>query len=105
MMANSGVVAGLCRIKVRAPESTFELTIPTDVPFTDLLSTIVGYAGSELSEQGLQHGGWILQRLGEEALDGEATADILKLHDGDTLFLRPRRAELPPIHLGASLLW
>ncbi|HEX3783779.1 MAG TPA: type VII secretion integral membrane protein EccD [Pseudonocardiaceae bacterium] len=97
-MVNSGMLAGLCRIKVRAPESTFELTIPTDVPFFDLVPTIVSYAGSDLSEQGLQHGGWILQRLGDDALDGEATADSLKLHDGDTLYLRPRRAELPPIH-------
>jgi type VII secretion integral membrane protein EccD len=97
-MVNSGMLAGLCRINVRAPESTFELTIPTDVPFFDLLPTIVNYAGSELAEQGLQHGGWILQRIGEEALDGEGTADSLKLHDGDILYLRPRRAELPPIH-------
>ncbi|WP_333769024.1 type VII secretion integral membrane protein EccD [Streptomyces sp. IBSBF 2435] len=97
-MANSSVVGGLCRLVVRAPSTGFELAVPTDVPVIDLLPTIVGYAGTDLDEAGLEHAGWVLQRLGGAALDDEGTADSLGLHDGDVLYLRPRRAEMPPIH-------
>jgi type VII secretion integral membrane protein EccD len=89
---------GLCRLVIRAPESAFELTVPTDVRIADLLPTVVGYAGPELDEAGLVHGGWVLQRLGGDALDGESTADTLELHHGDVLYLRPRNDELPPVH-------
>jgi type VII secretion integral membrane protein EccD len=88
----------LCRVVIRAPESTFELTVPTDIQIVDLLPTVVSYAGTDLDESGLEHGGWILQRLGDEPLDGEGTADGLGLHHGDVLYLRPRAAELPPIN-------
>lgn len=59
---------------------------------------MLSYAGGELAEQGLDHGGWVLQRLGDEPLDEEQSADALELRDGDTLYLRPRRAALPPVH-------
>lgn len=97
-MAASGTANGLCRLVIRAPESAFELTVPTDVPIADLLPTVVGYAGSGMDEAGLAHGGWILQRLGGAALDEESTADTLELHHGDVLYLRPRHDGLPPVH-------
>lgn len=97
-VTNSATVSGLCRVSVRAPESGFDLTVPTDVRIADLLPTIVGYAGTDLDETGLDNGGWVLQRLGGEPFDDESTVDGLGLHDGDVLYLRPRRAALPPIH-------
>lgn len=97
-MATSGTATGLCRVVVRAPESTFELTVPTDIPIVDLLPTVVKYAGSSLDEAGLEHGGWVLQSLGGEPLDDDGTADGLGLHHGDVLYLRPRTDTLPPIH-------
>jgi type VII secretion integral membrane protein EccD len=97
-VADIGAVASLCRIVVRAPASSFELTIPADVRVIDLLPAVVGYAGKELYETGIEHGGWILQRLGGAPLDDDSTFDALGLHDGDVLYLRPRYAEMPPIH-------
>jgi type VII secretion integral membrane protein EccD len=88
----------LCRLTVRAPDRTFELAVPVDVQLMDLLPTVVGYAGDDLDEAGLAHGGWVLQRLGEEPLDEENTPDGLGLRDGDTLYLRPRQDALPPVH-------
>ncbi|MET8541610.1 type VII secretion integral membrane protein EccD, partial [Kitasatospora sp. NPDC004799] len=57
-----------------------------------------GHAGPELAEEGLEHGGWVLQRLGEEPLDEERTAEALGLHDGDALYLRARHEALPTVH-------
>jgi type VII secretion integral membrane protein EccD len=94
----SGIANGLCRLVIRAPKSAFELTVPTDVRIADLLPTVVGYAGSGLDEAGLEHGGWILQKLGGAALDEESTTAALELHHGDVLYLRPRNDELPPVH-------
>lgn len=90
--------SGLCKLRVRAPSTCFELAVPVDIPLIDLMPTILGYAGQDLGEEGLDHDGWILQRLGEVPLDQEATIDALKLRDGETLHLLPRREQLPPVH-------
>ncbi|MFD4656758.1 type VII secretion integral membrane protein EccD [Kitasatospora sp. NPDC058444] len=95
---SSSVVAGLCRLRFHAPGTAFELAVPADVPLADLLPAVLGHAGPELAEEGLEHGGWVLQRLGEEPLDEERTAEALGLHDGDALYLRARHEALPTVH-------
>ncbi|MFJ5067377.1 type VII secretion integral membrane protein EccD [Kitasatospora sp. NPDC088556] len=95
---SSSVVAGLCRLRFHAPEVVFELAVPADVPLGDLLPAILGHAGPDLAETGLEHGGWVLQRLGEDPLDEEQSTEALKLHDGDAVHLRPRHQALPPVH-------
>lgn len=91
-------ISGLCKLRVRGPSSCFELAVPVDIPLIDLMPTILGYAGSDLAEEGVDHDGWILQRLGEPPLDQEATVDSLKLRDGETVHLRPGREQLPTVH-------
>lgn len=93
--AVSDTTVGLCRITIRAPESVFELGIPVDVPLVELMPVLLDYAGDGLDELALEHGGWVLQRLGAPPLDGELTARALELRDGDTLHLRPRNETLP----------
>ncbi|MFE2413411.1 type VII secretion integral membrane protein EccD [Kitasatospora sp. NPDC059408] len=95
---STSAVAGLCRLRFHAPEAVFELAVPADVPLADLLPAIIGHAGPGLAESGLEHGGWVLQRLGEEPLDEERSVEALALHDGDALYLRPRHEALPPVH-------
>ncbi len=93
---------GLCRLVVRAPDRTFEIVVPSDVPLAELLPTIVLYAegdsGDDLDESGLEHDGWVLQQLGSPALEEDGSIQALGLFDGETLYLRPRRDQLPPIH-------
>ncbi|GAB3451740.1 type VII secretion integral membrane protein EccD [Streptomonospora sediminis] len=92
----------LCRLQVRAPNRSFEIAAPTDVPISDLVPTLVLYAegdeGEDLDESGLEHDGWVLQQLGDDPLDEDETLDSLGLLHGETLHLRPRRDQLPPIH-------
>ena len=101
-MSESSVAAlpgtsGLCRLTVRAPEKSLDLAVPADIPLADLLPVIVGYAGDDLHEAGLEHGGWALQRIGGPPLDPEGTLQSLELHDGDVVLLRPATGTLPPV--------
>lgn len=91
-------VAGLCRVTVQTSQRSVDLAVPSDIPFADLLPIVIGYAGEELEESGLEHGGWVVQRLGGAPLDLEATPQSLGLRDGDTLHLRPRVEALPEAH-------
>ncbi|MFD3309994.1 type VII secretion integral membrane protein EccD [Streptomyces sp. NPDC058656] len=91
--------ASLCRVTVRAPARTVDLAVPSDVSVADLLPTVIGYGGDDLEESGLEHGGWVLQRLGGPPLDPESTLDSLGLRDGEALFLSPRNEALPEVHL------
>lgn len=91
-------MAHLCRITVRAPEKFIDLAVPGDIPVADLLPALLDYAGEEAQESGLEHGGWVLQRLGGAPLGEESTLDAAGVRDGETLHLRPRADALPEPH-------
>ncbi|MFE5027881.1 type VII secretion integral membrane protein EccD [Streptomyces sp. NPDC056656] len=97
-MADSAAV-GLCRLTVRAPQKAVDLAVPSDIPVIDLLPTLVDHAGDGLAESGLEHGGWVLQRLSGERLEEESSLDSLGLKDGETVLLRPHTELLPEIRL------
>ncbi|MFJ2008491.1 type VII secretion integral membrane protein EccD [Streptomyces chartreusis] len=95
------IAADLSRLVVRAPERVVEIAVPSDAPLAELIPTLVSHAapeGTDLDERGLEHGGWVLQKLGSPALDEDATPATLGLRDGETVYLRPRREQLPPVH-------
>ncbi|MET9017316.1 type VII secretion integral membrane protein EccD [Streptomyces olivaceoviridis] len=100
---SEGSLNGLCRLTVRAPDKTLDLAVPADVPIADLLPVIAGHAGEDLSEHGLEHGGWVLQRIGGHALDLEGTPESLDLREGETLLLRPHTETLPPVRYDSLL--
>ncbi|GAA3776768.1 hypothetical protein GCM10023083_11850 [Streptomyces phyllanthi] len=97
MAVNSNVTNDLCRLMLVTPSTSLEVAVPSDVPLYDLLPTLLSYAGPDLADAGVEHDGWVIQRLGEPPLDEERTLAMLAVRDGDTLHLRPRRAELPVI--------
>ncbi|GAA2539461.1 hypothetical protein GCM10010423_41570 [Streptomyces levis] len=88
-------VAELCRLTVRAPSVSVDLAVPADVPVADLLPTLLRYVGEEAEEAGLDHAGWVLQRLGDAPLDEETTLAHAGLTDGEVLYLRPHTEALP----------
>ncbi|MDA3627900.1 type VII secretion integral membrane protein EccD [Saccharopolyspora sp. WRP15-2] len=97
-MSTTSAAAGLCRLSIRAPDRNFDLAVPTDVPLIDLMPTIVSYAGPQVEEAGLEHGGWVLQDVGGDPLDEESTPEALDLHDGQVLHLRSRQEVMPAVH-------
>lgn len=91
-----------CRLLIRAPERSFEIAAPVEVPLSEIIPTLVLYAegddGEDLDEAGLEHDGWVLQQLGDEPLEEDETLSSLGLCHGETLYLRHRRDQLPPVH-------
>ncbi|ANN15900.1 type VII secretion integral membrane protein EccD [Amycolatopsis orientalis] len=76
---------------------TRDLALPVEVPLADLLPAILAQFGAETIEQGAEHEGWIVQRIGEAALDGDRTLLQLSAVDGESLHLRPRAEQLAAI--------
>ena len=99
---NDSSVGDPCRLLIRAPELSFEIAAPVEVPLSEIIPTLVLYAegddGEDLDEAGLEHDGWVLQQLGDEPLEEDETLSSLGLCHGETLYLRPRRDQLPPVH-------
>lgn len=93
MEANSGVE--LCRVTVVAPRTRMDLALPTDTPLADLLPTLLRYAGENPDDPAFLRGGWVLQRLGEEAFDPSQRLSGLGIRDGDVLHLRHREMSIP----------
>src|SRR3954466_4256185 len=79
-----------CRLTVVAPSGWIELAVPSDIAIADLLPALVQQAGEHAAEEGLEHSGWVLQRLGQEPLDEDLTPAALGLPGGATLSRRPR---------------
>lgn len=92
------IVAGeLCRLAVHGPSGRVDLSVPIEVPVADLLPALLQGLGPRLADLGLEHAGWVLQRLGEAPLDEDRRLDELGVMDGETLYLRPRSEQIPPL--------
>ena len=85
----------MCRLTICGPTSRVELAVPAHVPIADLMPTLLGHLDPSLATSGLAHGGWVLQRLGEEPLNEDHGTAAAGLYDGDVLYLRPRDDQLP----------
>ncbi|MCX5068896.1 type VII secretion integral membrane protein EccD [Micromonospora lupini] len=96
-MATKTATGGLSRITIVAPRTRMDLALPSDVPMADLLPTLLRYAGEDLADDGVRHGGWALSRLGGAPLDGGRTATQLGVRDGEVLYFNPRSAAAPEV--------
>jgi type VII secretion integral membrane protein EccD len=87
--------SGLSRVTVVAPRMRVDLALPSDVPFADLLPTLLGHAGADLADEPTARDGWTLSRLGGPPLDSSFSPAQLDVRDGELLYLRPRGDEAP----------
>jgi len=96
--AVTGATSGeVCRLVLVGPASRVEVAVPAHVPLADLMPTLVGHLGPELTGIGHEHGGWVLQRLGETPLAEDLGTAALGLYDGEMVYLRARTDQLPPV--------
>lgn len=95
--ATKNVTNQLCRLRLVVRDRSVEMALPTDVALIDLLPAILHHAGGDLADEGVEHEGWVLQRLGKAPFDENRTTAELGLLDGETVHLRPRAAALPEI--------
>ncbi|WP_405095599.1 type VII secretion integral membrane protein EccD [Micromonospora sp. NBC_01412] len=98
-------MSDISRVVLVTPQRTVEVALPSTVALADLIPVLVQRAtmSGALDQQGQRRaftgeGDWVLQRLGGEPLDEELTVSSLQIRDGETLYLRPRDAQLPPVH-------
>ncbi|MFI0372723.1 type VII secretion integral membrane protein EccD [Actinomadura sp. 1N219] len=89
--------ADLCRITVVGPSRRVDIALPADATFAELYPTMLRYAGQNLADAGLAHGGWVLQKLDEAPFDPASTPAQAGIRDGDLLYLRPRMAQIPDL--------
>jgi type VII secretion integral membrane protein EccD len=85
------------RLRFVLGKSATEVALPTEATLTDLLPAVLPQFGAEWIEQGADHEGWVVQRVGEAPLDEDRTLAELNLLDGETVYLRPRADQLAPI--------
>lgn len=88
-------IAALCRLTIIAPASRLDVALPIDLSLAELLPTLLRNAGEDLPDAGLKHGGWVLQRLGEQPFDTGKSLAALGVRDGEMLYFRPKNAQLP----------
>lgn len=91
------LIDDLCRLTICGPDRNVELAVPVHVPLIDMLPALVGHLGGGLPDVGLEHGGWVLQRLGDPPLREDLSVAALGLRDGDVVYLRPRADQLPAL--------
>jgi type VII secretion integral membrane protein EccD len=87
----------LCRITVVGPSRRVDIALPGHVPFADLFPAVARYAGLDGPEAAAEQGGWVLQRLGQEPFAAAMTPLQAGLRDGEMIYLRPHRAQLPQL--------
>ncbi|TDC66576.1 type VII secretion integral membrane protein EccD [Actinomadura sp. GC306] len=87
--------ADLCRVTVVGPSRRVDIALPADATFAELYPTMLRYAGQNLADAGLAHGGWVLQKLDEAPFDPASTPAQAGIRDGDLIYLRPRMAQIP----------
>jgi type VII secretion integral membrane protein EccD len=97
-------MSDLSRVVLVTPHRTVEMALPATVPLADLMPVLVHRAaggGADPTGRNRSFNGeddWILQRLGGGPLDEDLSPAALHIHNGETLYLRPRDAQLPPVH-------
>lgn len=82
------------RLRFVLEDKAVDVALPGDVQLVDLLPLILTQFGKEWVEQSVDHEGWIAQRLGEPPLAEDRSFTELNLLDGETVYLRPRSAEM-----------
>ncbi|WP_285631788.1 type VII secretion integral membrane protein EccD [Lentzea sp. NBRC 102530] len=74
-----------------------DVALPAEVPLADLLPAILPLFGADVVEEGAEHEGWVVQRIGEKPLDEDRTLTELNVFDGESLHLRPRAGQLAAV--------
>ncbi|MFC9254314.1 type VII secretion integral membrane protein EccD [Amycolatopsis thailandensis] len=85
------------RLRFVLGDQAKDFALPAEVPLIDLLPAILAQFGAETIERSAEHEGWVVQRIGESALDGDRTLTQLSVVDGESLHLRPRAEQLASI--------
>ena len=93
MTATTGVA--FTRVTVVAPTRRFDLALPSDVAFADLLPTLLQIAGEDPISGSAT--GWALHRLGQRPFDNQQSSTTYNVRDGEVLYLEVAEAAVREI--------
>lgn len=85
------------RLRFVLGDRAIEVALPSEATLTDLLPAVLPQFGADRIEQGADHEGWVVQRVGGPPMDEDRTLAELTVLDGETVYLRPRADQLAPI--------
>lgn len=91
----TAIRTGLTRITVSAPRRRIDLVLPDHVPVSELLPTVLDYAGEGAADDGEKHGGFDLRRTDGKTINPSQSMAMQQIRDGEILHLAPRHADWP----------
>jgi len=91
----TAIRTGLTRITVSAPRRRIDLVLPDHVPVSELLPTVLDYAGEGSADDAEKHGGFDLRRMDGKTINPSQSMAMQQIRDGEILHLAPRHADWP----------
>ncbi|CAM3358112.1 type VII secretion integral membrane protein EccD [Stackebrandtia soli] len=91
----TAIRTGLTRITVSAPRRRIDLVLPDHVPVSELLPTVLDYAGEGAADEAEKHGGFDLRRADGKTINPSQSMAMQQIRDGEVLHLAPRHADWP----------
>ncbi|BCJ33630.1 type VII secretion integral membrane protein EccD [Actinocatenispora thailandica] len=87
------------RVTVVSPRARVDVALPVESTLAELLPQLVAMTGAQLPEPAPTGAvtGWSLARLGAEPFEAGLTVARAGVHDGDVLYLNPRRTRITPL--------
>lgn len=87
----------LTRVTVATPNRRIDVALPENALVAELLPHLLRHAGTDLAEDGEQHGGWTLRRATGAELDPTRSLGVQDVRDGELLNLVARRLDWPEL--------
>ena len=85
------------RLRFVLDKTTVDLAVPAHAPLVDVLPAVLPMLNPDAPDRGAEHDGWVVGRLTGSPLEDGHTPTELNLLDGETVYLRPRSPQLPPV--------
>lgn len=87
----------LARVTIISSARRVDLALPGSVTLSELLPSILKFAGLESNSPTDAVHAWVLQRFGSDPFDLYAPISKLGIRDGETLHLRQRESAIPDV--------
>lgn len=92
---SSSTEEDLSRVTIISHSRRVDLALPGSVSLSELLPSILRFAGIEANTPTEAVHAWVLQRFGADPLDLHTPVNQLSIRDGETLHLRQRENAIP----------
>ncbi len=85
------------RVTIVTPHTRADLSLPTEATISELIPQLITLVGVQAEDPTGSSGGWVLSHLGGAPLHPDRSVNAAGIGDGDTLYLSPSSATMPPV--------